>query len=267
MLVDVPGVLSADQIRLIRRRLDAADAPWVDGRAIAGHQGAPVNHNRQIAEDSDVARELCAVVIGELERNPLFLSATPPRGSTRRCSLTEAAEGMHFGTHVDGAVRLLPRSGEKIRTDVSATLFLSRPDDYDGGELQIDDTYGTQRIKLPAGDLVLYPATSLHRVTPVTCGVRVACLLLGAEHGARRRAARAPLRSRHGGRQADARHSGPRVGRFLDRLLSQPAANVGGTLSAGCLRSAALTRGDIFLAAQRALHATFPRGDRALNVR
>ena len=82
---------------------------------------------------------------------------------------------MHFGTHVDGAVRLLPRSGEKIRTDVSATLFLSRPDDYDGGELQIDDTYGTQRIKLPAGDLVLYPATSLHRVTPVTCGERVAC--------------------------------------------------------------------------------------------
>ena len=82
---------------------------------------------------------------------------------------------MHFGTHVDGAVRLLPGSGQKIRTDVSATLFLSRPDDYDGGELQIDDTYGTQRIKLPPGDLVLYPATSLHRVTPVTRGSRVAC--------------------------------------------------------------------------------------------
>ena len=176
MLVRVPTVLSSDQIWALRRALDAADAPWVDGRATAGHQGARVKHNRQIAEDSDVARELRAVVIAELERNPLFLSATlPSRIYPPLFNRYEAAEGMHFGTHVDGAVRLLPGGGEKIRTDVSATLFLSAPDEYDGGELQIDDTYGTQQIKLPAGDLVLYPATSLHRVTPVTRGVRVAC--------------------------------------------------------------------------------------------
>ena len=176
MLVRVPGVLSEDQIALIRRRLDTSDAPWVDGRATAGHQGARVKHNRQISEDSDVARELGAVVIAELERNPLFLSATlPARIYPPLFNRYEAAGGMHFGTHVDGAVRLLPGSGEKIRTDVSATLFLSRPDEYDGGELQIDETYGTQRIKLPAGHLVLYPATSLHRVTPVTRGVRAAC--------------------------------------------------------------------------------------------
>ena len=176
MLVRVPGVLSNDQIRLLRGRLDAADAPWVDGRATAGHQGARVKHNRQIAEDSDVARELGTVVIAELERNPLFLSATlPSRIYPPLFNRYESAEAMHFGTHVDGAVRLVPGSGEKLRTDVSATLFLSRPDEYDGGELQIDDTYGTQRIKLPAGDLVLYPATSLHRVTPVARGERVAC--------------------------------------------------------------------------------------------
>ena len=160
----------------MRRRLDATGAPWVDGRATAGHQGARVKHNRQIAEDSAVARELGAVVVAALERNPLFLSAAlPSRIYPPLFNRYEAAEAMHFGTHVDGAVRLLPGSAEKIRTDVSATLFLSRPDDYDGGELQIEDTYGTQRIKLPAGDLVLYPATSLHRVTPVTRGVRVAC--------------------------------------------------------------------------------------------
>ena len=159
----------------MRDRLDHAGGVWVDGRATAGHQGARVKHNRQIAEESDVARAQGSVVLGALERHPLFLSAAlPSRIYPPMFNRYDSAEGMQFGTHVDGAVRLVPGTGEKLRTDISATLFLSAPDEYDGGELQVEDIYGMQRVKLPAGDLVLYPATSLHRVTPVTRGARVA---------------------------------------------------------------------------------------------
>ncbi len=149
----------------------------MDGRATAGHQGARVKHNRQIAEDS-AARTRAG---RGRDRGARAQSAVPERdaarrGSTRRCSTGTTARKECTSARTSTApCGCCPGSGEKIRTDVSATLFLSRPDDYDGGELQIDDTYGAQRIKLPAGDLVLYPATSLHRVTPVTRGVRVAC--------------------------------------------------------------------------------------------
>lgn len=174
MLIRIPNVLSAEQLRLARERLDAAGEAWVDGRVTAGHQGARVKHNLQIAEHSPLARELGDMVLGALERNPLFISAVLP-ARVYPPMFNRYQEGMTFGSHVDGAVRLVPGIGAKIRTDVSATLFISAPDEYDGGELLIEDTYGTHSAKLPAGDMVVYPATSLHRVAPVTRGARTAC--------------------------------------------------------------------------------------------
>ena len=175
MLIRIPEVLTKDEVALLRGRLEGAGSAWVDGRATAGHQGAHVKRNLQIAEDAPVAHELGAIVLGALERHPLFLSAALP-GSVYPPMFNryEADGGMHFGRHVDGAVRLLPGTGAKIRTDISATLFIAAPEDYDGGELQIEDTYGAHSVKLPAGDLVLYPSSSVHRVTPVTRGARIA---------------------------------------------------------------------------------------------
>jgi len=172
MLLQIPGVLSAEQIGTVRRRLDAAGDAWVDGRATAGYSGAPVKRNQQIAEHTPIARELGDIVLAALERHPLFISAALPN-QVYPPLFNRYEGGMTFGSHVDGAVRVLP-NGIKLRTDVSATLFLSQPDEYDGGELVVEDTYGTHAVKLPAGDMVLYPATSVHHVTPVTRGVRVA---------------------------------------------------------------------------------------------
>jgi PKHD-type hydroxylase len=175
MLIRIPQVLSSEQVQLLRSRLDGAGNAWVDGRATAGHQGAQVKRNLQIAEDAPVAQAMGDIVLASLERQPLFLSAALPRVVYPPMFNRYEADGdMHFGRHVDGAVRLLPGTGMKMRTDISATLFLSSPDDYDGGELQVEDTYGAHSVKLPAGDLVLYPASSVHRVTPVTRGARVA---------------------------------------------------------------------------------------------
>ena len=175
MMIRIPEVLTREEVARVRGRLDGAANAWVDGRATAGHQGAQVKRNLQIAEDSPVARELGAIILGALERHPLFVSAALPASVyPPMFNRYEADGGMHFGRHVYGAVRLLPGTGMKIRTDVSATLFLSAPEDYDGGELQVDDTYGAHSVKLPAGDLVLYPASSVHRVTPVTRGTRIA---------------------------------------------------------------------------------------------
>ena len=174
MLITVPQALTASQVAGLRARLEAADAPWIDGRISAGYSGAPVKRNVQIDERSEVAAACQAVVLGALERNPLFISAALPN-IVYPPMFNRYGQGMAFGAHVDGGVRIDPRSGRKLRTDVSATLFLSDPADYDGGELQIMDTYGTHEVKLAAGDLVLYPATSLHQVAPVTRGERVAC--------------------------------------------------------------------------------------------
>jgi PKHD-type hydroxylase len=171
MLLVVPKVLSPEQITRCRDMLAAA--PWVDGRVTAGYQGAPVKHNVQLPEGSTLARELGDLVLGALERHPLFISATLP-ARVYPPMFNRYAGGQQFGDHIDNAVRLLPGSGVKIRTDVSATLFLAEPADYDGGELLVEDTYGTHSVKLPAGDMVIYPASSLHRVNPVTRGERLA---------------------------------------------------------------------------------------------
>jgi PKHD-type hydroxylase len=175
MLLHIPGVLTPEQVRAVNERLASAGSAWVDGRATAGHQGAQVKRNLQIDESSPVAQELGTVVLAALERNLLFISAAlPARVYPPMFNRYDGDGAMQFGSHVDGAVRLLPGTGAKIRTDISATLFLAAPESYDGGELLIEDTYGPQQVKLPAGDMVLYPGTSLHRVAPVTRGSRIA---------------------------------------------------------------------------------------------
>ncbi|HYD06646.1 MAG TPA: Fe2+-dependent dioxygenase [Reyranella sp.] len=173
MLVCIPNVLDAAQLVSVRERLDRANA-WVDGRVTAGYQGAPVKFNQQIDELSDVALACQRIIVPSLERNPLFISAVLPN-MLYPPMFNRYGEGMTFGAHVDGSVRIHPQDGRKIRTDVSATLFLTNPEDYDGGELIVDDTYGSHSVKLAAGDMVVYPATSLHRVAPITRGVRTAC--------------------------------------------------------------------------------------------
>ena len=174
MLVHIPALLNANQLAHFRQQLNADTAPWVDGRVTAGHQGIHVKQNQQLAEGSPLAIELGNIVLAALERNPLFISAALPN-RIYPPMFNRYQEGMHFGSHVDGSIRLLPGTGKKIRTDLSATLFLAPPESYDGGELLIEDTYGTQTVKLAAGDMILYPASSLHRVNPVTRGARLAC--------------------------------------------------------------------------------------------
>jgi PKHD-type hydroxylase len=172
MLLQIPDVLNEEQLRFVREKLDTAGDTWVDGRATAGYQGAPVKNNQQLEQFSPLARELGDVILASLERHPLFISAVLPNQMYPPL-FNRYTGGMEFGNHVDGAVRLLP-NGAKVRTDVSMTLFISRPDEYDGGELIIEDTFGVQQVKLPAGHMIVYPASSLHRVTPVTRGARLA---------------------------------------------------------------------------------------------
>jgi len=171
MLLHIPSVLSDDQVRHARARLDAAD--WVDGRVTAGHQSGRVKDNAQIPEDHPAAREIGDLIVAALQRNPLFISAALP-ARVFPPLFNRYAGGQAFGNHVDNAIRQAAGTGNRIRTDLSATLFLSGPSEYDGGELLVEDTYGVHAVKLPAGHMVLYPATSLHRVSPVTRGSRVA---------------------------------------------------------------------------------------------
>jgi PKHD-type hydroxylase len=173
MLLRIPKLLDEERIAAVRAALEAEDAPWVDGRVTAGHQGAAVKKNQQIEEMSPLARELGNVVVSELERNALFISAVLP-SKVYPPLFNRYAQGMHFGTHVDGAVRMIPGTGQKLRTDLSATLFLAPPESYECGELVIETGLGSQDIKLAAGDLVVYTSTSRHRVTAVTQGVRIA---------------------------------------------------------------------------------------------
>jgi PKHD-type hydroxylase len=173
MLLVIPDVLSPADARAMRGRLDAAGDAWVDGRATAGYQGAPVKHNQQIDERAAIAHELGDRLLASLERHPLFISAVLPN-LVYPPMFNRYSGGMAFGDHVDGAVRIVPGRGHKIRTDVSVTVFLSEPDSYDGGELVVEDTYGVHRVKLPAGQAIVYPATSVHRVEPVTRGTRLA---------------------------------------------------------------------------------------------
>ena len=171
MLLHVPGVLTPEQLREARAVLDRAT--WVDGRVTAGPQSARVKDNSQIPDDHPVATEVGGVILSALQRNALFMSAALPlRVFPPLFNRYEG--GQNFGNHVDNAIRQVPRTPVRMRTDLSATLFLSDPADYDGGELLVEDTYGVHSVKLPAGDMVLYPSTSLHRVTGVTRGARVA---------------------------------------------------------------------------------------------
>jgi PKHD-type hydroxylase len=173
MLICIPNVLSKADVADFRRIMD--DCAWEDGRSTAGAQSALVKRNEQLPPDSEVARKLGNRVIQALTANPRFLAAAIPlRIFPPLFNRYVADGGHHFGVHVDNAVRGDPLTGLRIRTDLSATLFLAEPEEYDGGELVIEDTYGSHDVKLSAGDLVLYPASSLHLVTPVTRGARVA---------------------------------------------------------------------------------------------
>ncbi|MBN8962292.1 MAG: Fe2+-dependent dioxygenase [Rhizobiales bacterium] len=173
MLVRIPNVLTPEQVHHCRDLM--ARAAWVDGRITAGHQSAQVKRNLQLPEGSPEARELGDMVLAALNRNPLFMSAVLPRKIFPPLFNRYDAEGeMNFGSHVDNAIRTVPGTGIRVRTDVSSTLFLSPPEEYDGGELVVEDTYGTHSVKLPAGDMIVYPGTSLHHVTKVTRGSRVA---------------------------------------------------------------------------------------------
>lgn len=170
MLLQIPDVLSPEEVGKARATLDRAD--WVDGRVTAGHQSARAKHNRQIAEGSPASREVGDLVLQGLNRHPLFISAALPlRVFPPLFNRYEGGES--FGNHVDNAIRQVTGTPHRIRTDLSATLFLTGPDEYDGGELVVEDTYGVHSVKLPAGHLVLYPSTSLHHVRPVTRGARI----------------------------------------------------------------------------------------------
>lgn len=170
MLVHIPEILSKQQVQEFRAAL--AKTEWADGRATVGFQGAKVKQNRQLAIDNPLALELGKIILTRLYEHPLFMSAALPLRTVP--PLFNAYEGgEHYGLHVDGAVRLLPNSNLSLRTDLSATLFLSEPDEYEGGELVVQDTYGSHEVKLPAGDLILYPSSSLHCVEPVTAGARI----------------------------------------------------------------------------------------------
>jgi PKHD-type hydroxylase len=171
MLLPIPDVLTASQVLRARQLLDEAE--WVDGRVTAGHQSVRAKDNMQLPEGSPVARELGAMILSALEQNPLFISAALP-SKVFPPLFNRYQGGQAFGTHVDNAIRQVTGTPHRIRTDLSCTLFFSGPDEYDGGQLVIEDTYGTHDVKLPAGHLILYPATSLHHVRPVTRGTRLA---------------------------------------------------------------------------------------------
>ena len=173
MLICIPGVLDKADVADFRRIMDTSE--WEDGRSTAGAQSALVKRNEQLPPDSEVSRKLGHRVLSALTASPKFISAAIPlQIFPPLFNRYSASDGHHFGVHVDNAVRGDRLTGLRIRTDLSVTLFLSEPDEYDGGELVVEDLYGSHEIKLEAGDLVLYPASSLHLVTPVTRGMRVA---------------------------------------------------------------------------------------------
>jgi PKHD-type hydroxylase len=170
MLIQIPDVLSADEIARAHQTFTAAG--WVDGRVTAGAQSARAKDNSQLPEGTPEARALGEMVLAALQRSPLFVTAALPL-QVFPPLFNRYQGGQSFGTHVDNAIRQVPGTPHRIRTDLSATLFFSAPEDYDGGELVVEDTYGVHSVKLPAGHLILYPSTSLHHVRPVTRGARI----------------------------------------------------------------------------------------------
>lgn len=170
MMLHIPNVLTRDQVLRCRAMFERAQ--WVDGRTTAGGQAGAVKRNLQIPEDDPEAQECGQMIVSALYRNGLFMSSVLP-AKVLPPMFNRYDAGMTFGSHVDNAIRRIRTTGESMRTDVSTTLFLSDPEDYDGGELVVEDAYGAHEVKLPAGDAIVYPATSLHHVTPVTRGSRI----------------------------------------------------------------------------------------------
>jgi PKHD-type hydroxylase len=171
MLLHIPEVLSKEQVAGMRRAMEAAE--WTDGRQTVGPQGAQVKRNLQLPDASPLRRELGEAVVAALARHPLYhAAALPLRTLSPRFNRYEG--GGEYGFHIDGAVMATGNSDVHVRSDISCTLFLSEPEEYDGGELIVSDTYGEHEVKLPAGDAIVYPSSSLHKVTPVTRGARFA---------------------------------------------------------------------------------------------
>ncbi|MBL8335902.1 MAG: Fe2+-dependent dioxygenase [Rhodoferax sp.] len=173
MLLHLPAILHAEELSTAHAQLQ--QAPWQDGRDSAGGQAASVKNNTQLPRDCPAARSIRSLVLAALDRSALFFSAALPKQVFPPHVNRYAGEANHYGPHVDNAIRLLPDAGLRMRTDLSATLFLSDPDSYDGGALRIGQAPDAPRVKLPAGDLVLYDGTSVHEVEPVTRGERLAC--------------------------------------------------------------------------------------------
>jgi PKHD-type hydroxylase len=171
MLLQVPDVLTPEQVAQCRQTLEQAE--WIDGRVTAGYQSARTKDNLQLPEDHPAARLLGELILAALQNNALFMAAALPL-KVFPPLFNRYQGGQSFGTHVDNAVRQVTGTPHRVRTDLSATLFFTGPDEYDGGELLVEDTYGTHNVKLPAGNLILYPSTSLHHVRPVTRGARIA---------------------------------------------------------------------------------------------
>jgi len=170
MLLPIPNVLTPDQVAQARQILERTD--WVDGKVTAGHQSARAKDNMQIPENHPAAREVGQMILAALGKDALFISAALP-AQVFPPLFNRYSGGQAFGTHVDNAIRQVTGTGHRIRTDLSATLFFSAPEEYDGGELVVEDTFGTHQVKLPPGHMILYPSTSLHHVRPVTRGTRL----------------------------------------------------------------------------------------------
>src|SRR5688572_29717391 len=171
MLLQISDVLTAGEVARCRKMLEETE--WVDGRVTAGHQSARTKRNMQLPEDHPAAGEMGGMIVAALERSPLFMSAALPL-KVFPPLFNRYEGGQSFGNHVDNAIRQVTGTPHRVRTDISATLFLSAPEEYDGGELVVEDTYGVHSVKLPAGSLVLYPSSSLHHVKPVSRGARIA---------------------------------------------------------------------------------------------
>lgn len=170
MILQIPDVLTAEQAAECRQKIENAE--WIDGRVTAGHQSSRTKNNRQLPENHLLAQQMGEMILAALERNPLFIAAALPF-KVFPPLFNRYEGGESFGNHVDNAIRQVAGTPHRIRTDLSATLFLTDPHDYEGGELVVEDTFGVHSIKLPAGHLILYPATSLHNVRPVTKGARI----------------------------------------------------------------------------------------------
>ncbi|MCQ9373372.1 Fe2+-dependent dioxygenase [Methyloversatilis sp. XJ19-13] len=175
MLLTIDDLLANDEVALVRALLDRAE--WSSGAATAGTQAVTVKNNQQIAEDAPLLPELRRIVLAALNRSPMFFTAVLPHRIVPPCFNRYADDADRYGAHIDNSMRALPDGSGYVRADISATLFLSDPADYDGGELVIEDTYGRHEVKLPAGSLVVYPSSSVHQVQPVTRGERIGCFM------------------------------------------------------------------------------------------